>query len=159
MKINIQPFPSNLDDLAISFVSALNPKLGSWTMGSAKKFLEHKRTRQPDLCLSVKYDDMIYVGGVCGEIIPWCNGNRLTNSILFIHKDYQNKNFILPKLLSLYFESAIKNYECKTMDSIAFNDESLLGLYRKIGITPDAGNVVVIGEIKDIIANLNKYSR
>lgn len=149
-KLKVEDLPKLSEVYADAFTQADIGEI--WTAEQAENFMRYWVKRTNDLFFTAKIDDKI-VGGVVGDVRPFCGENWLIDIELFVHPDYQ-KQGIGKKLFKKILE------EAKTRDNIAgagfvsdASNDFPMNWYKKIGMQPMRW-VYLKGYIEDLLKNL-----
>lgn len=148
---------SDLNELSKIFTIAYNSlNIGeNWTDEKAFVLLKHLMNSQPDLFFVVEEDNKI-IGAITAEIKPWWDGIHLVEGELFIHPDAQKKG-IGKQLVKKLFEEAKKKYNAVSWDTFTHRVyEHPLKWYKSMGFTEIKEWVMISGDIKKVLDNLNK---
>lgn len=91
------------------------------------------------------------IGGVCGQIKPWWNGNKIYNPEIFIKKEFRRRG-LFKKLFAHFLKNAIIIYDVVSIEAITFGDRDFpIGYYDKIGLKKDKQLTLLDGKPIEIL--------
>lgn len=124
-----------------------------WTIKKAEKYLTHMFNRQPDVAFLAELDKKI-IGGYLGTIVPWCDGNHLTDGDIFVHPNYQKRGAGLKLGIALY-SRAVQKYDCVKSESFTFKNQKFpLNWHEKRGFKVSDEWVMIEGDTKEMLKRM-----
>ena len=126
----------------------------SWSIECSENLLNYWYDRQSDLFF-VSEEDGKVVGAIVSGIKPWFDGNRLTETELFVSKEYQGKH-IARELCRYHLEEAQRKYDAKIIEFHTFGDEDEFpqNWYSRLGFKKDNELIIMNANIKEVLDNL-----
>lgn len=126
-----------------------------WDIEHSKEHLEYWLKIQPDMFFGAFNKNKELMGAIAVSIMPWRRANRCHAGIIFVDNKYKNKK-IAKTLFRTMLEKAVQKYNATSFEAVTFaGKEFPLNWYKKIGINPDEGAVLIKGNCKDIITKLS----
>ena len=127
-----------------------------WSTESATKLFKFYVEKQEDLFLVAEENEKV-IGAVMSEVKPWFDGNRLTNTEIFVSRNYQRRG-IASKLYREQWEKAKKLYNCQMIEICTFGkkEEFPQLWYRKIGFETNQELIIMNGNIEKVLKNLKE---
>jgi GNAT superfamily N-acetyltransferase len=126
-----------------------------WNEGSSYNLMSYWFKRQPDLFFIAKKDNKI-IGAFVAGIKPWWDGNHLVDGEIFVDPTYQ-KQKVGTKLSIKMYEAAIKKYNIKYVDAVAFkNFEFPLNWHKSLGFNEVKEWTIISGGVNKILKNLKR---
>lgn len=147
---------SDLKDLAVIYKQLYdNAEIGEfWTEETALQLFNYWLKTQPDLFFCA-YVDNKPVGAVMAAIKPWWDGIHLTDTEIFVSKEYQ-KFGIARMLYKKHFEVAMQKYNATIMEAHTYKDENgfPFSWYEKLGFEADNELYIIHGDVKEAYKKL-----
>lgn len=127
-----------------------------WSIESAEKLLNYWYNRQNDLFFVAEENNKV-VGAVVSGVKPWFDGNRLTDTEIFVSKDYQNKS-IAKQLYMTHLQESVKLYNCQVIEFHTYGNESEFpqSWYNRIGFKKDNELIIMNAKIDNVIRKLGE---
>ncbi|MCL1839441.1 GNAT family N-acetyltransferase [Candidatus Saccharibacteria bacterium] len=127
-----------------------------WTTQTSLALFEHFYRTKPDLFLCAHVDGKV-VGAVMSNVKPWWDGPRLTDTEIFVSKDYQ-KHGIAKLLLTKHLELAQQIYHAVGLEAITYEDETGFpySWYEKLGFDQDPEVIFIRGKIATALQELKE---
>lgn len=149
-KLNIDDLSKVAEVYADSFTQANFGEI--WTAEQAEEFIRYWVKRSNDLFFTAKIDEKI-VGGVVGDVVPYCGEYWLVGIELFVAPDFQ-KQGIGKKLLKKIVEEAKSHNNITGMGLFTdASEEFPVSWYKKIGMQQNQW-AYLKGYTDDILKNL-----
>lgn len=148
------------DDLAylgVIYTKAYNSlNIGeNWTDQTATTLLQHFYKDQPDLFFTAEEDGAI-VGGIVSLLKPWWDGYHLTDGELFVDPNHQGKG-VGVQLIKHMFTVGSEKYQVVSWDTFTHRVyEHPLKWYKKLGFEEINHWVMITGNVKDVLSNIEK---
>lgn len=126
-----------------------------WDKDHSYKHLLYWLKIQPDMFFGAFDENNKPIGAIAISIKPWRRGNRCSAGIIFVDTQCQKKE-VAKILFKTMLEKATQKYETISFEAVTFaGKEFPLNWYKKLGIVPDEGAVLIKGNCVEI---LNKLS-
>ena len=147
---------SDLEELAKIYKDLYdNVDIGeNWSIESAYKLLDYWYEKQGDLFF-VAEEDGKPIGGVMSGAKPWFDGIRLTDTEIFVSKDYQGKHLARSLMLE-HLKMAKQKYNANTIEFHTYGDETEFpqNWYSRIGFEKDNELIIMHANVKDVVDKL-----
>lgn len=143
---------ADVKDLAViyslSFKSSAPDE--TWSVQSASSLIKFFLDA-PQGIVIVATSDHNLVGGICGLIKPWWNGNRIVDTEFFVHPNYQRQD-VGRRLLIRYLERAKQNYSAQEIESITFRQPDFpSSWYERMGFKEKPDWKVMTGNVEQVL--------
>lgn len=126
-----------------------------WDKDHSFKHLLYWLKIQPDMFFGAFDVNNKPIGAIAVSIKPWRRSNRCSAGIIFVDSTCQKKE-TAKILFKTMLEKAIQKYETVSFEAITFAEKEFpLNWYKKLGIFPDEGAVLIKGNCKEILKNLS----
>ena len=126
-----------------------------WSLEAAEDLMAYFYRVQPDLCFLAELEGEI-VGAFLGKIKPWCDGNRLTESEIFVSPEHQKKG-IGRELAKTMYRAAIKQHQAKVFETFTFKKRKHpLSWYKKQGFKEEHNWVIIYADLEKALKFLEE---
>jgi GNAT superfamily N-acetyltransferase len=126
-----------------------------WDKEHSYKHLMYWLKIQPDMFFGAFDEKDKPIGGIAVSIKPWRRGNRCSAGIIFVDTQCQHRD-VAKKLFKKMLEEAVQKYETISFEAITFaGKEFPLSWYKKLGVIPDKGAVLIKGNCLGILKMLS----
>ena len=125
-----------------------------WSIENVEKLLNYWLDKQSDLFF-VAEEGGKAIGAVMSGVKPWFDGNRLTDTEIFIAKEYQGKH-LAKELYKKHLSEAQRLYDAKVIEFHTYGDETEFpqNWYTRIGFKKDKELIIMNADIKEVLGKL-----
>lgn len=124
-----------------------------WNHERACAFVRYLHSKQAELFFVATDENQQIIGGIAGVIKPWCDGDHLSETEVFVKPENQNTG-ISKLLIFAITEKALKDYGIVAFDGIVdATSDFPMKFYEKIGFAK-TGFELITADPKEVLESL-----
>ena len=126
-----------------------------WDINHSYEHLMYWLKIQPDMFMGAFDENNKPIGAIAVGIKPWRRGNRCSAGIIFVDTQSQQKN-VAKMLFKTMLNRAVRKYKAISFEAVTFAGKDFpLNWYKKLGIEPDRGAVLIKGNCFAVLKKLS----